>query len=76
MTTQMLTRDKASMAPAGFETTVPASKRPQTHAFDRAAAGILIRRCIKVVIEIVVKYLKNKYILKRPFAVWVYAHKV
>jgi len=25
---------------AGFETTVPASQRPQTNALDRAAAGI------------------------------------
>jgi hypothetical protein len=28
------------MAPAGFESTIPASKRPQTHALDRAATGI------------------------------------
>jgi hypothetical protein len=25
------------MAPAGFETAIPASERPQTHALDRAA---------------------------------------
>jgi hypothetical protein len=25
---------------AGFEPTVPASERPQTHALDRAATGI------------------------------------
>ena len=48
------------MPPAGFEPTVPSSKRPQTHALDRAAAGILIRRCIIVVIKIVVKYIKNE----------------
>jgi hypothetical protein len=28
------------MPPAGFEPTIPASKRPQTHALDRAATGI------------------------------------
>jgi hypothetical protein len=27
-------------APAGFEPTVPASERPQTHALDRATTGI------------------------------------
>ena len=26
--------------PAGFEPTIPVSERPQTHALDRAAAGI------------------------------------
>jgi hypothetical protein len=30
------------MPPAGFEPTVPASKRPQTHALDHAAAGIAV----------------------------------
>jgi hypothetical protein len=28
------------MPPAGFEPAIPASERPQTLAFDRAAAGI------------------------------------
>jgi hypothetical protein len=28
------------MHPAGFETEIPASERPQTHALDRAATGI------------------------------------
>jgi hypothetical protein len=28
------------MSPAGFEPTIPANKRPQTHALDRAATGI------------------------------------
>ena len=28
------------MPPPGFEPTIPASERPQTHALDRAAAGI------------------------------------
>jgi hypothetical protein len=32
------------MYPAGFETTFPASERPQTHALDRAASetGVVI----------------------------------
>ena len=28
------------MHPAGFETTIPVSKRRQTHALDRAGTGI------------------------------------
>jgi hypothetical protein len=28
------------MPPSGFELTIPASERPQTHALDRAATGI------------------------------------
>ena len=28
------------MPPAGFEPTIPARERPQTHALDRAASGI------------------------------------
>jgi hypothetical protein len=28
------------MPPGGFKPTIPASKRPQTHALDRAATGI------------------------------------
>jgi hypothetical protein len=29
-----------SMVPSGFELTIPAKERPQTHALDRAATGI------------------------------------
>jgi len=39
------------MAPAGFESAIPASERPQTHALDRAATWIsmpYIRTFIKV----------------------------
>jgi hypothetical protein len=28
------------MPPAGFEPTIPASERPQTHALDRVATGV------------------------------------
>jgi hypothetical protein len=28
------------MPPAGFETAIPASERPQTHALERVATGI------------------------------------
>jgi len=31
---------QTSMPTAGFESTIPASERPQTHAIDRAAIGI------------------------------------
>ena len=31
---------QTSMPPAGFEPTIPASERPQTHALDRGATGI------------------------------------
>jgi hypothetical protein len=31
---------QTSMPRAGFETTIPASKRPQTHALDCGATGI------------------------------------
>jgi len=33
--------ETAIHAPAGFEPTIPASNRPQTHALDRAATGIV-----------------------------------
>jgi hypothetical protein len=33
------------MPPAGFEPTIPASERPQTHALDSAATGIGIETC-------------------------------
>jgi len=32
------------MPPVGFEPTIPAIERPQTHALDRAACGIGFRR--------------------------------
>jgi len=36
-----LTTDRqTSMPPAGFEHTIPASERPQTHVLDRVATGI------------------------------------
>jgi len=31
---------QTSMPPSGFESIIPASERPQTHALDRAATGI------------------------------------
>jgi hypothetical protein len=39
-TTHNTHKRQISMPPAGFETTIPASERPQTHALDRAATGI------------------------------------
>jgi hypothetical protein len=39
-TTQTLYKRQTSMTPMGFEPTMSASKRPQTHALDCAATGI------------------------------------
>jgi len=38
-------RRDTSMFPVGFEPTIPASERPQTHALDRAATGIGLLKC-------------------------------
>ena len=38
---------QTSIHPVGFEPTIPASERPQTYAFDRAATGTGKRHCIK-----------------------------
>jgi hypothetical protein len=40
LTTHNTYERQTSMPPAGFEPTIPASERPQTHALDRAAIGI------------------------------------
>ena len=34
------TTDKTPMPPVGFEPTIPADERPQTHTLDRGATGI------------------------------------
>jgi hypothetical protein len=39
---------QTSMLPAGFEPTIPANERPQTHALDRAATGIGYLKLIRV----------------------------
>jgi hypothetical protein len=39
-TTRNNHKRQTSMLPVGFERTITASERPQTHAGDRAAAGI------------------------------------
>ena len=44
-------KTETSMPPAGFEPTIPASQRPQTHVLDNSDTGIgwmnihTIRRC-------------------------------
>jgi hypothetical protein len=38
--TQNSLKRQASMPSAGFEPTIPANKRPQIHALDRAVTGI------------------------------------
>jgi hypothetical protein len=40
LTTHSTHKRQTSMPPPGFETTIPASERSQTHALDRAATGI------------------------------------
>jgi hypothetical protein len=39
-TTHSTRKRQASMSPAGFEPAIPTSKRPETHALDRAANGV------------------------------------
>ena len=39
LTTHNTHNRQTSMPPAGFESTIPPSERPQTHALDRAATG-------------------------------------
>ena len=38
-TTNQIQRSQTFLPPVGFEPTIPASERPQTHALDRAAIG-------------------------------------
>ena len=40
MTTHNTHNRQTSVAPAGFESSIPASKRPKTRTLDRAATGI------------------------------------
>ena len=40
LTTHNTHKRQTSMPPAGFQLTIPASERPQTHALDRTATGI------------------------------------
>jgi hypothetical protein len=40
LTTHNTHKGQTSMSPAGFEPTIPASERPQTHALDCAATLI------------------------------------
>jgi hypothetical protein len=39
-TTHNTLKTQTSMTPAGLETPIPASERPQTHALDRASTGV------------------------------------
>jgi hypothetical protein len=40
LTTYNSRRNRHPCRPAGFETAIPTSERPQTHALDRTATGI------------------------------------
>jgi hypothetical protein len=45
------------MLSAGFEPTISASERPQTHASDRAATGVILKSIHKyTILEIFVKF--------------------
>ena len=46
LTTSNTHKRQIPMPPAGFEPTIPASERPQTHALDRAATGISNYLCL------------------------------
>jgi hypothetical protein len=46
------------MPPAGFESSIPASEQPQTHALGLSSTGISIRR------HTAIKVLVNKFSLK------------
>ena len=49
------------MPPMGFELTIPASERPQTHALDRADTGtICVLYCIVFYLRIV-SFLESSY---------------
>ena len=39
LTTHNTRKRQPSISPAGFEPSIPASERPQTHVLDRAATG-------------------------------------
>ena len=47
------------MPPAGFEPTIPASVRPQTHALDRAATGIALGTYIHTYIHTYIRKYKQ-----------------
>jgi hypothetical protein len=61
LTTHNTHKRETSMPPAGFETAIPASKRPQTHVLDRAATGIGLR--IRTIRKTVLENLKVKYMV-------------
>jgi hypothetical protein len=42
------------MTPAGFEPIIPGSERPQTHALDRAFAGIGFKNLVLLITQSVV----------------------
>jgi hypothetical protein len=52
------------MPPAGFETTVPVSERPQTYALDRAATGTGNSTLIPVLFRDRCVYIINYMMLK------------
>jgi len=46
LTTHYTHKRQTSMTPAGFEPTIPATDRPQSHSLDRVATGIGVWICL------------------------------
>jgi hypothetical protein len=73
MTTHNTHKRQTSMPKAGFEPTIPASERPQTHALDRTATaiGVLLISWLKytltyLIIIIIIINLKGLRLLASP----------
>jgi hypothetical protein len=49
LTTHKTHKRQTSMPPVGFETTILVGERPQTHALDRTATGIVLEIIITLV---------------------------
>jgi len=64
LTTQNTHKRRTSLPPTGFEPTIPAGERPQTHVLDHAATGIWIsfitaNNAQSYVVEILMAHLKH-----------------
>ena len=62
LTTHNIHKRQTSMPPAGFEPVIPASERPQSHAFDRAATGIgRFRRYSHIIFDFLIASLNEAH---------------
>jgi hypothetical protein len=74
------TRLKKSMRSVGFELTIPASVRPQTHALDRAATGIGESRVLLYTYTcshriLILHGILKKKLINPTLATWPSSHK-